>query len=225
MGIKFETIFMKLFDFYLRIKINPSDKLYTKRLKSLLKVKDFENEDEITNSKYGYFLFIRNVISALTEDNFKNSLQKISSFIKDSSNFNDDEKVQIHYELNEITELWKEYSYINMKPSLTGFKNTISLGIIKRDAKQDGICISTVHTMKGQEAEIVFLVGLDDGTFPYYLAIQKGGEELNQEKNNLYVAFTRAKRFLYVSYPSVRMMPWGDNKSRIKSRFLNQFVS
>jgi DNA helicase II / ATP-dependent DNA helicase PcrA len=52
-------------------------------------------------------------------------------------------------------------------------------------------------------------VGLDDGTFTYYLAIQNGGEELSQEKNNLYVAFTTVKRFLYVSYPSVKMMPWG----------------
>lgn len=222
-GVKFETIFMKLFDYYFRIKINPSDKLHTKRLKTLLKVNDFENEDEISKSKYDYFQFIREIISVLTEDNFKKSLQSISDYIKESTTFNDDEKVQIHNELEEVIELWKEYSFNNLKPTLTGFKNTISLGLIKRDLKQEGVCISTVHTMKGQESEIVFLVGLDDGTFPYYLAIQNGGEELSQEKNNLYVAFTRAKRFLYVSYPSVRMMPWGDYKSRIKSRFLSEF--
>jgi DNA helicase-2/ATP-dependent DNA helicase PcrA len=222
-GVKFETIFMKLFDYYFRIKINPSDKIHNKRLKTLLKVNNFENEDEISKSKYDYFQFIREIVSVLTEDNFKKSLQSISDFIKKSTTFNDDEKVQIHNELEEVIELWKEYSFNNLKPTLTGFKNTISLGLIKRDLKQEGICISTVHTMKGQESEIVFLVGLDDGTFPYYLAIQNGGEELSQEKNNLYVAFTRAKRFLYVSYPSVRMMPWGDYKSRIKSRFLTVF--
>lgn len=222
-GVKFETIFMKLFDYYFRIKINPSDKLHNKRLKTLLKVNNFENEDEISKSKYDYFQFIRKIVSVLTEDNFKKSLQSISDFINKSTTFNDDEKVQIHNELEEVIELWKEYSFNNLKPTLTGFKNTISLGLIKRDLKQEGICISTVHTMKGQESEIVFLVGLDDGTFPYYLAIQNGGEELSQEKNNLYVAFTRAKRFLYVSYPSVRMMPWGDYKSRIKSRFLTDF--
>lgn len=222
-GLKFETIFMKMFDYYFRIKINPSDKIHSKRLKTLLKVNDFENEGEISKSKYRYFQFIREIISVLTEDNFKKSLQSISDYIKESTTFNDDEKVQIHNELEEVIELWKEYSFNNLKPTLTGFKNTISLGLIKRDLKQEGICISTVHTMKGQESEIVFLVGLDDGTFPYYLAIQKGGEELSQEKNNLYVAFTRAKRFLYVSYPSVRMMPWGDYKSRVKSRFLSDF--
>lgn len=222
-GLKFETIFMKLFDYYFRIKINPSDKIHSKRLKTLLKINDFENEGEISKSKYNYFQFIREIISVLTEDNFKKSLQSIADYIKESTTFNDDEKVQIYNELQEVIELWKEYSFNNLKPTLTGFKNTISLGLIKRDLRQEGICISTVHTMKGQESEIVFLLGLDDGTFPYYLAIQKGGEELSQEKNNLYVAFTRAKRFLYVSYPSVRMMPWGDYKSRIKSRFLSNF--
>jgi DNA helicase-2/ATP-dependent DNA helicase PcrA len=222
-GLKFETIFMKLFDYYFRIKINPSDKIHSKRLKTLLKLNVFENEGEISKSKYDYFQFIREIISVLTEDNFKKSLHSIADYIKESTTFNDDEKVQIHNELQEVIELWKEYSFNNLKPTLTGFKNTISLGLIKRDLRQEGICISTVHTMKGQESEIVFLLGIDDGTFPYYLAIQKGGEELSQEKNNLYVAFTRAKRFLYVSYPSVRMMPWGDYKSRIKSRFLSEF--
>lgn len=223
-GIKFETTFMKLFDYYFRIKINPSDKLHAKKLKTLLKVVDYESENEITECKYQYFSFIKNVISALTEENFRKSIQTISDYIKDSKNFNDDEKAQIYNELDEMRALWSDYSFNNLKPSLTGFKNTISLGVLKRDIKQEGICISTVHTMKGQEAEIVFLVGLDDGTFPYYLAIQNGGEELNQEKNNLYVAFTRAKRFLYVSYPSVRMMPWGDHKQRTKSRFLSDFT-
>ena len=222
-GLKFETIFMKLFDYYFRIKINPSDRIHSKRLKTLLKINVFENEGEISKSKYDYFQFIREIISVLTEDNFKKSLHSIADYIKESTTFNDDEKVQIHNELQEVIELWKEYSFNNLKPTLTGFKNTISLGLIKRDLRQEGICISTVHTMKGQESEIVFLLGIDDGTFPYYLAIQKGGEELSQEKNNLYVAFTRAKRFLYVSYPSVRMMPWGDYKSRIKSRFLSEF--
>ncbi len=78
--------------------------------------------------------------------------------------------------------------------------------------------------MKGQESEIVFLIGMDDGTFPDYRAVNKGGNELQQEKNNTYVAFTRAKRFLYVSYPKNRLMPWGDYKPRIVSRFLNPLI-
>ena len=86
-----------------------------------------------------------------------------------------------------------------------------------------GITLSTVHTMKGQEFDIVFVIGMDDETFPDYRAVRRGGIEMTQEKNNLYVAFTRAKRFLYVTWPQKRMMPWGDYKSRNISRFLNDF--
>jgi DNA helicase-2/ATP-dependent DNA helicase PcrA len=53
--------------------------------------------------------------------------------------------------------------------------------------------------------------------------VQNGGIEMEQEKNNLYVAFTRAKRFLYVTYPLQRTMPWGGIKHRSKSRLLKAF--
>jgi DNA helicase-2/ATP-dependent DNA helicase PcrA len=101
----------------------------------------------------------------------------------------------------------------------------MSLGLTTKTKNETGITLSTVHTMKGQESEIIFLIGMDDGTFPDYRAVNKGGIELQQEKNNAYVAFSRAKRFLYVSYPKSRIMPWGDVKKKTASRFLNCFIS
>ena len=91
-------------------------------------------------------------------------------------------------------------------------------------AQPKGITLSTVHTMKGQEYDIVFLMGMDDETFPDYRAIRAGGPELKQEKNNAYVAFTRSKRFLYVTWPERRLMPWGDYKFRDVSRFLRKLI-
>jgi DNA helicase-2/ATP-dependent DNA helicase PcrA len=79
--------------------------------------------------------------------------------------------------------------------------------------------------MKGQEYDIVFIIGMDEGTFPDYRAVNARGIELIQEKNNAYVAFTRSKRFLFVSYPKQRFMPWGDVKPRAVSRFLRVFNS
>jgi len=64
---------------------------------------------------------------------------------------------------------------------------------------------------------------MDDETFPDYRAIRSGGTEMVQEKNNAYVAFTRSKRFLYVTWPEKRFMPWGDYKRRNISRFLKDF--
>ena len=222
-GVKFETIFMKLFDNYFRIVINPSDKIHARKLKSLLKVENFEDANKIQTSRYSYFSFIKTTVDNLTEDNFKKSIKTFENFIKESNLLLDEDKIQISSELEGLNDLWVTYSFNTLKPSLTGFKNAISLGTVMKNQKEEGVCISTVHTMKGQESDIVFLIGLDDGTFPYYLAIEKGGEELNQEKNNLYVAFTRAKRFLYLTYPAIRKMPWGDNKARAKSRFLKNF--
>jgi hypothetical protein len=71
--------------------------------------------------------------------------------------------------------------------------------------------------------DIVFIIGIDDETFPDYRAVRSGGVELTQEKNNLYVAFTRSKRWLYVTWPENRTMPWGGSKRREISRFLVNF--
>lgn len=222
-GVKFETIFMKLFDNYFRVSINPQDKIHSRRLNNLLNINSYERLDEITNCNFPYFIEIKSIIDKLTIENFNKSIKILEEYIKVNNDFNDDDKIQISNELEGFIDLWKKYSFNTLKPTLTGFKNAISLGTITKNQNEQGVCISTVHTMKGQESDIVFLIGLDDGTFPYYLSINNGGEELKQEKNNLYVAFTRSKRFLYVTFPASRIMPWGDSKKRYISRFLKDF--
>ena len=67
---------------------------------------------------------------------------------------------------------------------------------------------------------LVFIIGLSEGTFPDYRAIQNGGNELEQEKNNMYVAVTRAKRLCYMSYPARKKMPWGAQKLQQPSRYI-----
>jgi DNA helicase-2/ATP-dependent DNA helicase PcrA len=128
--------------------------------------------------------------------------------------------------LNDIEEVlihWHNYAVKVERKSLNNFKNSMALGQTSPMSQQKGITLSTVHTMKGQEYEIIFLMGMDNETFPDYRAIKTGGVEMIQEKNNLYVAFTRAKRFLYVTWPEKRMMPWGDIKMRSISSFLKDF--
>jgi len=58
-------------------------------------------------------------------------------------------------------------------------------------------------------------MGMNEGVFPDYRA--KSETSLKEEKNNLYVAVTRAKRVLYISYPKLKMMPWGEKKQNISS--------
>ena len=103
---------------------------------------------------------------------------------------------------------------------MAAFHNSISLGQTTTFEEKQGVSLSTVHTMKGQENDIVFLIGMDDLTFPDYRAVRAGGVQLQQEKNDLYVAITRAKRFLFISYPKERLMPWDAIYYRKKSRLL-----
>ncbi len=223
-GIKFSSSLMKIFDLFFRIKINPFDKLHQQRLQDILKVSDISNLNEINSSKFPIASNIRDIVFEATIDNLHLKIDALRNLFE-KSDLEDDEKKMTIDELNDFSNQFTLYRKQNIKPKLEGFKSAIALGLTNTsNSREIGLCLSTVHTMKGQESEIVFLIGMDDGTFPDYRAVNKGGDELQQEKNNTYVAFTRAKRFLYVSYPKNRLMPWGDYKSRTVSRFLKPLI-
>jgi len=63
------------------------------------------------------------------------------------------------------------------------------------------IVLSTVHQAKGLEWEVVFVIGLSAGRFPHDRATGSG--ELEEERRLFYVAITRAKKYLYLTYPLV----------------------
>ena len=72
----------------------------------------------------------------------------------------------------------------------------------RRDKNEDAVLLSTVHQAKGLEWKAVFLIGLTEGGFPNYRAIEEGGvEALEEERRLFYVAVTRAKDQLYLVYP------------------------
>ncbi len=212
--INFETKVIKIFDLKLRIKLNPMDILHKMQVEQLQK--NIDKTSVIAN--------IDSAIAKLSDDgsNFKKIVTELKEYLI-KEDFEDDLKKMIVDDIDEFLEHWIKYAKNNEKTSLQQFRNYMALGKTASLQKDQGITLSTVHTMKGQEYDIVFIIGADDGTFPDYRAIKKAGVDLEQEKNNLYVAFTRAKRFLYVLYPKQRLMPWGDTKNRYISRFLKDF--
>jgi DNA helicase-2/ATP-dependent DNA helicase PcrA len=64
---------------------------------------------------------------------------------------------------------------------------------------------------------IVFLMGMCEGVSPDYRSLSKPG--IDEELNNAFVAVTRSRRWLYVTYPRQRKMPWGSNKTQSPSQF------
>ena len=78
----------------------------------------------------------------------------------------------------------------------------------------------TMHSAKGLEFPHVFLVGFEDGQFPGMRAIGER-EEMEEERRLCYVAITRAKETLTVTYARQRML-YGRTNSALPSRFLNE---
>ncbi|MCZ8286649.1 MAG: ATP-dependent helicase, partial [Bacteroidia bacterium] len=187
-SIRFESNVMRIFDMALRIKLNAQDILHLNRLRELLNVPkgtslvDLLSENLITNLQQE---FLEAVISLNEEgDNFKQTLEKLCESVKINSEIDDDnEKNMILNDINEILIHWHNYSKKTDNKSLTNFKNSMALGQTHPMSQPKGVTLSTVHTMKGQEYDIVFVIGLDDDTFPDYRAVKKGGMEMIQEKN------------------------------------------
>src|SRR3984957_13084363 len=82
--------------------------------------------------------------------------------------------------------------------------------------------LSTIHQAKGLEFDVVFIIMLCDGMFPSARSLDTSdGEE--EERRLFYVAITRARNELYLTYPLIRMMPGGSGDAMQQpSRFLNE---
>lgn len=91
--------------------------------------------------------------------------------------------------------------------TLQGFLSNIALGT-SGQVTRDGVALMSVHSSKGLEFDVVFVVGMVEGVFPDYRANSK--KQKDEERRNAFVAVTRSMRLLYLSYPRQRVMPWGD---------------
>jgi DNA helicase-2/ATP-dependent DNA helicase PcrA len=90
----------------------------------------------------------------------------------------------------------------------------------KRDAP---VTLMTVHSAKGLEFPLVFIVGLEDGLFPHSRSAADP-EDLEEERRLAYVAMTRAERYLYVSHAMKRRV-YGEEIASEPSQFLNEMPS
>ncbi|WP_172119676.1 UvrD-helicase domain-containing protein [Actinomyces faecalis] len=89
-----------------------------------------------------------------------------------------------------------------------------------RKAAEDGqVTLMTVHTAKGLEFPVVFVTGMEDGTFPHSRSLADDAE-LAEERRLAYVALTRARKRLYVTRAAVRSA-WGSAQAMPASRFLD----
>ena len=107
-------------------------------------------------------------------------------------------------------------------PTLAGFLEEIALytDIEQYDASADAVVMMTMHSAKGLEFPQVFLVGAEEGLFPGVRAIGEP-EEMEEERRLCYVAITRARERLVISYARQRML-YGRTNACSPSRFLQE---
>lgn len=110
----------------------------------------------------------------------------------------------------------------NVMSPLSAFLSHASLeaGDNQAQAGQDALQLMTVHSAKGLEFDAVFITGLEEGLFPHENSAQEEGG-LEEERRLMYVAITRAKKRLYMSFSQTRMLH-GQTRYNMKSRFFDE---
>lgn len=90
----------------------------------------------------------------------------------------------------------------------------------KRDENIDAVKLMTVHSSKGLEFDAVFIAGLEESLFPHSNSLGEASA-IEEERRLMYVAITRAKAALYISYCEERLLH-GQRNRFLKSRFLKE---
>ncbi len=97
---------------------------------------------------------------------------------------------------------------------------SLEAGDNQAQAGQDAIQLMTVHSAKGLEFDCVFITGLEEGLFPHENSAADA-DGLEEERRLMYVAITRARKRLYLSFAQTRMLH-GQTRYNIKSRFFDE---
>lgn len=230
----FESTFVKLFDLGLRIIVNPLDIVHFRQLCKEIRCKyskDIDRIDFLMNlRKYSTNNHYSTKVLNIIVEAWRSTIHKpnsLSSVLREMQSefinlaLSDTEKLKTDYDVNQLSLKWKNFqrSTNPKRHNIANFRYYLALN--NSNETENGLTLSTIHAAKGLEFEIVILMGMNEGVLPSYRA--KDISQLEEEKNTAYVALTRAKKCIYVSYPNSRMMPWGDKKRQYVSRFIRDY--
>ncbi len=124
--------------------------------------------------------------------------------------------------LQELISAIAQYDDNNEGATLEGFLQEVSLvaDIDTLDDRKNAVTLMTIHAAKGLEYPVVFITGLEEGLFPSMNSISNL-EDLEEERRLFYVAVTRAKTKLYLSFANMRYR-FGTPSYQMKSKFIKE---
>ena len=124
--------------------------------------------------------------------------------------------------LDEFLTVAMEFEEENAENSLAEFLESITLAsdIDGMEETEDSVTLMTLHSAKGLEFPVVFLIGMEEGLFPSYRSIGEK-RELEEERRLCYVGITRAKEYLYLTCAKQRTI-FGSTSCNKISRFIEE---
>ena len=127
--------------------------------------------------------------------------------------------------LEEFLNVAIEFEKENVENTLSEFLEgiTLSSDLDNMEETEDSITLMTLHSAKGLEFPVVFLVGMEEGIFPHMNSLMDASE-LEEERRLCYVAITRAKKKLYLLNARQRML-FGKEQINPVSRFIREIDS
>ena len=226
---------------YLRLIVNPSDDEALKRVinepKRGIGAKSIEELETVANeNNMSMFdclikpkeIEFKNIILSLMEDARNMNLTELIDVVLEKSGMKkeleadktleSDIRLENLLEFRSVTENFqKETGIVNLED----FLEEISLvsDISEHQEVDDAITLMTIHSAKGLEFRVVFLVGMEDGIMPHIMSLQEN--KLDEERRLCYVAITRAKEMLYITNAKSRMQ-YGNIDSKKPSRFISE---
>jgi DNA helicase-2/ATP-dependent DNA helicase PcrA len=97
---------------------------------------------------------------------------------------------------------------------------SLEAGDNQAQAGADAVQLMTVHSAKGLEFDAVFITGIEEGLFPHEQSLSDA-DGVEEERRLMYVAITRARKRLYLSFSQTRMLH-GQTRYNVKSRFFDE---
>lgn len=165
-----------------------------------------------------------NQIDEIPVANLINLLLNETGYVKELENENTPQSQNRIQNLNEFITFAQEFDENEEERTLENFLASVALvsDIDESEIDSDAITLMTLHSAKGLEFPIVFIVGMEENIFPSAQAINKEWEDdskMEEERRLCYVGITRAKEKLYLSSAKARTI-YGEDQYNKPSRFL-----
>lgn len=191
------------------------------------------NSDISTKARNSISEFVDNVIGTLRTMREVYPVSKLIEKVIESIDYygyidelykgNKEEAEERKDNVKEFISVAMEFEQISEEKDLETFLTGVALTSESSEEEEiDKVSLMTIHTSKGLEFPVVFIVGMEDGLFPIARAVRSMNDsEIEEERRLCYVGITRAKEILYLTLTQKRTL-YGKTNPSIASRFMEE---